>query len=226
MRRAIVRAVLVVGLLGLVAPPVVQGQLGARPADDWIEMLDSPARVAALRIDEVIGRLQLKPGDVVADLGAGTGVFSVPLARAVGPTGKVYAVEIEQGLVDHIAARAREENMPNVHAIRGEFTDPVLPAADVDVAFFHDVLHHVQDRTTYLKNATRYLKSDGRFAIVEMDAATGPHRNDPALQITPDELHGWMAELGFVPFEEFPPYDNKWYVIYGRRSGVASPPQP
>jgi ubiquinone/menaquinone biosynthesis C-methylase UbiE len=155
MRRAIVRAVLGVGLLGLVAPPVVQGQLGARPADDWIEMLDSPARVAALRIDEVIGRLQLKPGDVVADLGAGTGVFSVPLARAVGPTGKVYAVEIEQGLVDHIAARAREENMPNVHAIRGEFTDPVLPAADVDVAFLHDVLHHVQDRTTYLKNATR-----------------------------------------------------------------------
>jgi SAM-dependent methyltransferase len=204
-------------LFGVLLPTAAQGQLAARPAEDWIKMLDSPARIAGLRIDEVIGRLQLRPGDVVADLGAGSGAFTVPLARAVGPAGKVYAVEIEQGLVDHIAARARDAGASNVQAIRGEFTDPALPASDVDVAFFHDVLHHVQDRQAYLKSVARYLTPGGRIAVVELDAETGPHRSDPSLQITPAQLRAWMADLGFVPVEEFPPFDNKWYVIYQRR---------
>jgi ubiquinone/menaquinone biosynthesis C-methylase UbiE len=213
----LIRIVLVFGVLGVAVPPPAHGQLAARPDEGWIRMLDSPARIAGLRIDEVIANLRLRPGDVVADLGAGTGVFSVPLARAVGPTGRVYAVEIDQGLVDHIAARAREQGAPNVKAVLGEFSDPALPAADVDVAFLHDVLHHVQDRTTYLKNVTRYLKPDGRFAVVELDAKTGAHRHDPSLQITREQLQRWMADIGFVRVEEFPMFDDKWYVIYRRR---------
>ena len=194
------------------------GQLGARPADDWIKMLDSPARVAGLKVDEVIARLGLKPGEVVADLGAGTGVFAVPLARAVGPSGKVYAVEVEQGLVDHIAAKAAKEGTRNVHAVLGRFADPALPSSDVDVAFIHDVLHHVEDRRAFLRNAARYMKPTGRFAIVELDAETGPHRNDPKLQITRDELRGWMAEIGYAEAEEVTNLfdDGKWFVIYAR----------
>lgn len=217
MYQQVMGAVLVLGVLsGAIAPPA-HGQRAARPAEEWIKMLDSPARVAGLRIDEVIGKLALRPGDVVADLGAGTGVFSIPLARAVGPTGKVYAVEIDQALVDHIAARAREQDARNVHAVLGEFSDPALPAADVDVAFFHDVLHHVQDRTTYLKNVTRHLKPEGRFAIVELDAKTGAHRHDARLQITREQLRAWMADLGFVEADEFPLFEDKWYVTYTRK---------
>ena len=75
-------------------------QLGARDAEEWIKTLESPQRIAGLKINEVISRLYLKPGMIVADIGAGTGVFSRPLARAVAPGGKVYAIDVDQGLVD------------------------------------------------------------------------------------------------------------------------------
>jgi predicted methyltransferase len=71
-------------------------QVAARPAEDQIRMLDSPNRVASLRVDDVISRLGLRPGHVVADLGAGTGVFSLAVSRLVGPSGKVYSVEVAE----------------------------------------------------------------------------------------------------------------------------------
>ncbi len=199
------------------ALPAAARQLGARPAEEWITMLDAPARVAGLRVDEVIAKLRLKPGDVVADLGAGAGAFSLPLARGVGPEGKVYAVEIEQGLVDYIGRKAKDQRIGNVHPILGRFGDPALPSADVDVAFMHDVLHHVEDRPGYLRHASKYLKPGGRFAFVELDAKTGAHRNDAKLQITKEQLNAWMADIGFALAEEFPMFEDKWYVVYARK---------
>lgn len=197
--------------------PAAAGQLAARPAEEWIKMLEAPARVAGLRADEVIAKLRLKPGDVVADLGAGAGAFSFPLARAVGPQGKVYAVEIEQGLVDYIARKAKDQQVANVHPVLGRFADPALPSADVDLAFMHDVLHHVEDRPAYLRHASKYLKAGGRFAFVELDAKTGAHRHDPKLQITKEQLTAWMADVGFELSEEFPMFEDKWYVIFSRK---------
>ncbi|CAN5657828.1 class I SAM-dependent methyltransferase [soil metagenome] len=217
MLQGIARAGVIVTAVVALLPASVSGQLAARPAEDWIKMLDSPARIAGLRIDEVVAKLRLQPGQVVADLGAGTGVFSLPMAKAVGARGKVYAVEVEQGLVDHIGLKAKAEHVPNVQAVLGKFSDPALPAADVDVVFLHDVLHHIEDRTTYLANAAKYLKPDGRFAVVELDPKTGAHRNDPKLQITREELRGWMAALGFHEAEEFPMFEDKWYVTYVRK---------
>ena len=199
------------------AAPVPARQLAARPAEEWIKLLDSPARIAGLKVDEIVSKLALEPGDVVADLGAGTGVFSLPLARVVGPGGKVYAVDIDKGLVDYVAAKAKAANVPNVQAVLGKFADPALPAADVDLAFMHDVLHHVQDREGYLRAAAKYVKPGGRFAFVEPDAATGVHRDDPTLQTTKDQLKGWMAAIGFAPAEEFQIFPDKWFVTYARR---------
>ena len=209
--------ILVALLLVAVGSANASAQLAARPADEWIKMLDAPARVASLRVDEVIAKLRLAPGQVVADLGAGAGVFSLPLARAVGPAGKVYAVEIEQGLVDYIAEKARRQNVSNVRPSLGRFEDPALPAADVDLAFFHDVLHHVADRPLYLKNVAKYVKPGGRIAVIEPDAERGPHQNQPTLQVTRERLRGWMAEAGCALVEELPTFDNKWYVIYVKK---------
>ena len=211
------RATLILILAAGITPLPAAAQLASRPAEEWIKMLDAPARVAGLKVDEIIVRLELKPGDVVADLGAGSGVFSVSLARAVKPSGKVYAVEIDQALLDHINRKVKERNVTNVRTVLGKFGDPSLPAADVDVAFMHDVLHHIEDRAGYLKNVARYLKPGGRLAIVEPDARIGPHRNDPKLQVTKEQLKAWMADTGFVPSNEFHLFDNKWYVIYVRK---------
>jgi ubiquinone/menaquinone biosynthesis C-methylase UbiE len=202
-------------LLAMAAPAA--GQLAARPAAEWIKMLDSPERIANLRIDEIVAKLGLKPGDVVADLGAGSGAFSIPLARAVGPSGKVYAVEIDQELVDYIAEKAKTQNAANVRTVLGKFGDPSLPAADVDLAFMHDVLHHIKDRPGYLKNAVRYLEPGGRFAFVELDHVRGAHRDDPKLQVTKAQLTAWMADAGMKPVEEAQLSPEKWYVVYARQ---------
>ena len=121
------------------------GQLASRPTEEWIKTLDAPKRIAGLRVDDIIARLRVVPGQVVADLGAGTGAFALPLGKAVGPKGKVYAVEIDCGLVDYIGGKVKQAGASNVLPVLGKPTDPSLPAADVDLAFLHDVLHHVED---------------------------------------------------------------------------------
>jgi ubiquinone/menaquinone biosynthesis C-methylase UbiE len=211
----------IVSLVGVVftcgLPPILARQLSARPAEEWIERLERPDRIKSLKIEEILARLRLKPGDIVADLGAGTGVFSVPLSKAVSPAGKVYAVEIEQGLVDYINRKIRDQRVTGVMPVLGKFTDPNLPTKDVDLAFFHDVLHHVQDRAQYLKHLAPYLKTTGRIAVIELDPVTGSHRKEPELQLTKEQVKTLMAAVGFKPAEEFDLFTDKWFVIYTRQ---------
>ena len=190
-------------------------QLASRSTDEWIRLLESPGRLRGLRIEEIVGRLPLKPGDVVADIGAGTGVFSLPIARAVG-SGKVYAVEVDRGLVDYIRTKASTQKVSNLEAILGQYGDPALPSKDVDLAFFHDALHHIADRSAYLRRLASYMKRSARIAVVEMDEVHGAHRNDASLQITRAQLDEWMAALGFKRQERVDLSRDKWFAVYGR----------
>ena len=208
-----------VAVFTLVASTGVAGgrQLASRPAPDWIARLERPERIASLKIDYIISKLDLKPGQVVADIGAGPGVISLPMARAVAPNGKVYAVDIDQAFIDHIAMRAKERNVTNVTAILGGVTDPALPAQDVDVALFHDVLHHIRDRATYLKSTAAYVRPNGRIAIVELSPTKGSHKDEPDLQVTKDQAKMWLAAAGFRPVQEFDGLpEEKWFVVYAR----------
>ncbi|MBI3262600.1 MAG: methyltransferase domain-containing protein [Acidobacteria bacterium] len=196
---------------------VLASQLASRPAPDWIARMERPERVAGLKIDYIIQKLELKPGRVVADLGAGPGVIALPMAKAVGPTGKVYAVDIDQAFIDHINMRAKEQNVTNLKAVLGKLTDPGLPAQDVDVALFHDVLHHIKDRAEYLKNTAKYVTPGGKIAIVDLDPKTGSHRNEPALTVSKDQAKAWLAAAGFKPVQEFDGLtERKWFVVYAR----------
>ncbi len=205
----------------LTAAGVAAPQLASRPTPDWIQRMERPERIAGLKIEYIIAKLDLRPGQVVADMGAGPGVLSLPIARAVSPGGKVYAVDIDQAFIDHIAMRAKEQNVTNVRPVLGKFTDPALPAQDVDVALFHDVLHHIQDRAGYLKATAKYVKPDGRVAIVELSPSTGSHRNEPALTISKAQAKAWMEDAGFTPVQEFDGLtEGKWFIVYAR------PPRP
>ncbi len=216
----ITRRSLTIGLaaVGVVAAfgSVATGQLSSRPAEDWIARLERPDRVAGLKIDYIVSKLELKPGQVVADIGAGPGVLSLPIAKTVSPLGKVYAVEIDQAFLDHIAKRAKEQNVTNVTGVLGKPVDPNLPARDVDVALFHDVLHHIADRAGYLKAIAKYVKPEGHVAIIELPA-NGAHKDEPALIVTKDQANTWMADAGFKPAQEFDGLaEGKWFVVYAR----------
>lgn len=201
--------------LALTAASLSARQLASRPADDWSARLERPDRVASLKIDYIIQSLALKPGTVVADIGAGPGVLSLPLAAAVSPA-KVYAVEIDQGFLDRIKDKTREAGVGNVVTVLGGYTDPKLPAKDVDVALFHDVLHHIKDRAEYLKATAAYLKPTGRIAVVELPP-DGSHKDEPELVVTKEQVKTWMTDAGLAPIQEFDGLQGKWFVVYGRR---------
>ncbi len=209
------RVALALAAVALAIAPTAARQLASRPAEEWAARLERPDRVAGLKIDYIIEKLQLKPGQSVADIGAGPGVLSIPIAKAVAP-GKVYAVEIDKGFFDHIDRRAKEQHVGNVVNVLGEFTDPRLPARDVDVALFHDVLHHIENRAAYLKAVAEYVKPSGRIAIIELPP-NGSHKDSPTLVVTKDQVKGWMADAGFRPVQEFDGLnEGKWFIVYAR----------
>jgi ubiquinone/menaquinone biosynthesis C-methylase UbiE len=201
-------------LLVLAIAAALVGQLASRPVEEWRKLLDAPDRVAALRIDETIAKLKLRPDDVVADLGAGTGPFVVPFARAV-PSGTVYAVDVDSGFLPIIDAKVRAAGVGNARSVLGAFGDPKLPAS-VDVAFMHDVLHHIADRPGYLKVLAKYLKPDARVAIIDYDPARSPHRDQPSLVVSKDDARRLFAEIGFTTVEDIPLFDDKWFVVFRR----------
>jgi SAM-dependent methyltransferase len=191
-------------------------QLASRPAEEWVKVLETNERLAGLRIDDVVAGMKLSPGEVVADLGAGSGPFVVPLARAVTAKGKVYAVDIDRAFFPYIQGKAKDAGVANVQTVLGEFTDPKLPAADVDVAFLHDVLHHIENRALYLKALQRYLKPGARIVVVDYLPARSPHADQPALQVSKEQSAAWMAEAGFTLVQEIALFPDKYFVVYRR----------
>jgi len=191
-------------------------QLASRTADEWIAALEAPDRVQGLKMGEVLGKLALKAGQAVADIGAGSGLFSIAFARSVKPGGKVYAVEIDEKLLEHIMESATEQGIVNIEGVYGEYDDPSLPA-QVDFAFLNDVLHHIAYRDLYLKNLARYLKPAGRVAIIDFKPGQGSHANDAALQVSQEQATAWMAAAGMKPVEVISDlFADRWFVIYGK----------
>ncbi|MBC8071842.1 MAG: methyltransferase domain-containing protein [Deltaproteobacteria bacterium] len=134
-------------------------------ADEWVARFDDPDRDAWQKPDAVIATLGLRPDDVVADVGAGTGYFTVRLARAV-PDGKVYASDVEPDMVRHIGERAQGEGLANVTAVLGGADDPSLPEP-VDVVLMVDVLHHVDERPAFFRTLAAALDEGGRVVVVD-----------------------------------------------------------
>lgn len=157
---------------------VHQGPVGHRfeKADDWTAQFDDPARDEWQKPDEVIAALALSPGMTVADVGAGTGYFSARLAKSVGPTGKVLAVDIEPDMVRYLGERAKRENTPNVEARLGAPDDPKLGTSTVDRILIVDVWHHVAARGDYAKKIAAAVKPGGSVFVVDftLDAKRGP----------------------------------------------------
>ena len=150
----------------------VMGHEGA----DWLER---PERETEERPDTVLRLLNLKPGDTVADIGAGSGYFTRRLARAVGPRGRVFAVDIQLQMLTELTNRLTRAGITNVSPILGADRDPRLPPASIDLALLVDVYHELEYPFEMLVAISRSLKPGGRVVLVEYRA------EDPAVPIKP-----------------------------------------
>ena len=212
-RRFSVAAVLV--LAG--QAPTAERQLAGRTAEEWINTLETPARLNSLKISETLGKLALKPGQAVADIGAGSGVFSPKAGAGREARRNGLCRRHRPGTPgSHCGSGHRARcGECNAGTVLGVYDNPDLPA-EVDLAFINEVLHHIEHRAEYLKNLAAYLKPTGRVAIIEFKPGQGGHVNEPELQVSQEQVSAWMAAAGLKPVEEINLFDDKWFVIYGK----------
>jgi SAM-dependent methyltransferase len=139
----------------------------------FVERFEAGDREVYVHREAIVEALGLEPGMVVADIGAGTGLFSRLMARAVGKHGVVLAVDINPGFLEHIEATAGAEGLSQVYGVLGNQATPTLGDESVDVAFVCDTYHHLEKPAVYLKALRRMLRKGGRLIVVEMDKHEG-----------------------------------------------------
>ncbi len=178
----------------------------------WIDMFERPERAETQKPEEVVAALGLKPGQTVADVGAGSGYFTFHLARAVGPDGRVLAVDIEQGMLDAIQGRCADENGGDVvSTILADLDNPNLPDGQVDMVLVVNTYHHIQDRVVYLRGLKDDLASGGRVAIVDYkkeDLPVGPplaHKLEREAVVREFQEAGYTlaGEESFLPYQYY-----------------------
>ncbi|MFQ5904191.1 MAG: class I SAM-dependent methyltransferase [Candidatus Binatia bacterium] len=165
--------------------------------------------------ERVVRSLGIRPGDHVADLGSGGGYFTFRLAKAVGPTGRVYAVDVDEGLNEYVANRAQQEGHANIEVILAKYHDPLLPASGVDLIFTSNTYHHIKNRVSYFANASKYLRAKGRVAIIDFNGkgwfqSLGSH-------YTPsDIIKREMKEAGYSFEREFDFLPKQYFLVFSK----------
>jgi ubiquinone/menaquinone biosynthesis C-methylase UbiE len=140
--------------------------------------LDDPERLLWIPPAVVIGALAVQPGDAIADIGAGTGYFSLPLAQAAGSLGRVYAVDCQAEMLGHLQFKLDTGSISNIRVINADANSTGLPNASCDLVFMANVWHEFADRPAVLREARRILNTKGRIAVLDwrpdVEAVHGP----------------------------------------------------
>ena len=143
----------------------------------WVQRFEAESREIAAQRDWIASVLKLQPGESVADIGAGTGLFEEVFARAVGPTGTVYAVDISPAFLAHLRQRATEAGWTQVKVVACDDRSTNLPPASVDAAFLCDTYHHLEHPAETMASLRRALRPGGRLVVVDFERVPGTSRD-------------------------------------------------
>jgi ubiquinone/menaquinone biosynthesis C-methylase UbiE len=214
--------------LALLASPAAYSQVGQTDSvnapyknpdlaiDEWIERFESEGREAFDFRKEIVAALGLSPGQTVADVGAGTGLFVPLLAEAVGAEGKVYAVDIAPRFIRHIEARAKQAGLTQVHTVLSTERSIRLPANSLDLIFTCDAYHHFVHYQDMLASMRQALKPGGRLVIVEFDieAPALPAQMRQHVGRTKQDFSQQIRAAGFAFAEDLTLDEMKTNFIY------------
>jgi ubiquinone/menaquinone biosynthesis C-methylase UbiE len=180
----------------------------------YIGSLEDPKRDAYQKPQEVLAALNLSPGEVIADIGAGSGYFTFSLARHVSERGTIYAVDVSPDMILHINRRIRDLKVSNVVSILADPDDPLLPAASVNRFFFCDSWHHIENQTKYLSSMKRLLKPGGEIVVIDFHKKELPVGPPLQMRIAREDLITQMEENGFRLAKEhtFLPY--QYFLVF------------
>jgi ubiquinone/menaquinone biosynthesis C-methylase UbiE len=153
--------------------PQINAQFQKGDLKGFIKRFESKDREIYVKRREILKVLELKPGMTVADVGAGSGLFTRLMADEVGSSGKVYAVDVSKAFLDYIASQAKAKGQHQIVTILGSQDSTNLPANSVDVVFLCDVYHHLEHHEMVLASIRRALRVHGVLVLVEFDRVEG-----------------------------------------------------
>jgi SAM-dependent methyltransferase len=198
------------------------GVPGDRPRDEhgnpvdmvgYLARLESPEREAWQQPDAVVAALGLRFGQAVADVGCGPGYFTLRLARAVGPAGTAYGLDVDPRMTALLAERARASGLANVVPVLGadEPGQEPRPPRPVDLVLLVNAFHHLRDGAGALRRLAGFLAPGGRLALVEFHPGELPVVPPPELRVTRAQLDQAVAAAGlrlaaehrFLPYQAF-----------------------
>ncbi len=206
-------ATLLLAALSLL-PPVLPAQTAAprptsTPYSGDLSIFEYPDRDKKLQIDRVMDLLDIHPGKTVADLGAGSGWFTVRAARRVGPSGTVLAEDINPSYIKYIEDRARKESLPNIHTVLGTPDDPRLPPASIDALLMLKVYHEIEHPIPVMQRLHAAFRPGARIGIIDRNGSGTDHGLNRPVVIRE------MAEAGYKLIEtyDFTKADGQDYFL-------------
>ena len=184
-----------------------------RDSKAYIAMLEDPKRDAYQKPHEVITALDLKPGEVIADIGAGSGYFSFRFAHHVGP-GRVYAVDISPDMILHMNRRMRDMGITNLTTVLAPPDDPLLADGSLDRVFICDVWHHIENQGQYLAKLKKMLRPGGQLVMIDFQKRELPVGPPLEMKIAREDLVRQVEQAGFQLSKEhtFLPY--QYFLVF------------
>jgi len=189
-------------------------------ARGYIDLLERPNREDVQKSPEIMKTLAFKPGERVADIGAGTGYFTFPVAQAVGPTGHVLALDIAPEMLEYLDMRVKAQKAGNIALRKVTSDDPQLAPGSVDTILMVDAIHYVKDRTSYAKKLLPGLAPGGRLVIIDYiprPMSERPWGPPPEQQFPREQLDREMAAAGLKVLAAYDFLPEQFFVIYGVR---------
>jgi SAM-dependent methyltransferase len=183
-------------------------------ADKWAKEFDSPERDAWQKPEEILDALHLKRTSIVADIGAGTGYFSVRIAKRI-PEGKIFAADVEPDMVRYLGERAQREHLTNLVPVQAS-ADAANLSEPVDVVLVVDTYHHIGNRTQYFAKLKSSLRPTGRLAIVDFktDSPSGPPTQ---YRISPERVTEELNAAGYSLTEALQFLPRQYYLVFRKR---------
>jgi len=167
----------------------------ANPQEAW--WFYRPERVETEKPEQLLEVLGLKKGDVVADIGAGPGFFSLRAAQHVGPAGRIFAVDVQPEMIDGLRRMARKSGLENIVPILGSADDPKLPANSVDAVLLIIAYHEFSDPADMMHHIYAAMKPEARMLVVEYKAEDPNSRVSPAHKMTAADILKEISGFGF-----------------------------
>jgi ubiquinone/menaquinone biosynthesis C-methylase UbiE len=223
LKRATIVPILVIAI-GIAAAGVALAQVAEPSAhhsfsniEHWAKVFESPERDAWQKPDKVVKALDLKPGETVVDIGAGTGYFTRRFAAAVAPTGRAIGLDVEPAMVEYMRKDARTHKLSNYEPRLVKPDDAELAPASVDVIFLCDAYHHIDNRVGYFHRLIPALKPGGRVVIVDFFKRPLPVGPPPPHKISLTQVKEEMGKAGykltrtygFLPYQYFVQFEPR-----------------